>query len=800
MAMPLAPENIVDCQDCGNPMDISQVAPFTKVECPTCGKQVRVKYEFGPYTLIRRHAVGGMSMVFVARDKTLNREVALKILSEDYSANEKRIAAFEEEARITASFSHPHVVRVFTTGKAFGRLYIAMELVPGGHFEARIQELGKVSEAEILPLAIEVAQGLKAAHSAGLIHRDVKPGNILLDSEGHAKLVDFGLALVTKGGKAQATEIWATPYYVPPETIEGYAEDLRSDIYAFGATLYHALAGVPSCGEETMATDILREAKQKVIPLGTREPQLSIDTCRIVDKAMAYDPANRFQNYDELISRLESALKRVLTGVANESSETVEKRRVETKRATLATSIAVGTVLTAAIAGGILWVTQQEEIEEKPRMVEGATVPTQDTGNPSDEATAIARSYREARSAVEAGDFSKAAEGFAALLTNPNVQEPTRTWSGIEAVVVAYIDGQPELARLHAFELAQHLRNQEHSSTRPPEALGVILDQLEKLPAIPETSLAEVGDDAVGVMCRFLVSLKNWEQGMKGENYLHFNDVVSADVPQNSQWISIYQKIAENYSTDEKLLDSPVFHDLPGDTEACEKAVDELEEILGKLKTRGRAQFNVKSFQQDIAKHAMKLAKRDETEDAAEAQNVPDENQAVSIEQVMASVQEFVQDCRFAEAAAFLSSLGEGVDAANRESLLHVTKSADELLKDLSKDLAAGSVSGDFSLRTGTALRSIASSTNGKLEAVDVTGTKRTIEWKDLTPETVILLHRTLVKNPMTEAQRLKRHERAICYEWLAGNRERAISAANLLAQNNPGFRETWNTIWGGLP
>jgi len=183
-----------------------------------------------------------MSMVFAAKDNTLGREVALKILSEEYSANERRIAAFEEEARLTASFSHPNVVRVLTTGRAFGRFYIAMEFVPGGHFEHQINERGKIPELELLPIAIEVAQGLKAAHAAGLIHRDVKPGNILLDAEGHAKLVDFGLALVTHGGKAQATEMWATPYYVPPETVEGHPEDFRSDIYAFGATIYHALA------------------------------------------------------------------------------------------------------------------------------------------------------------------------------------------------------------------------------------------------------------------------------------------------------------------------------------------------------------------------------------------------------------------------------------------------------------------------------------------------------------------------------------------------------------------------------
>ena len=275
-------------------MDVSAMAPFANVECPVCGKHTRVKREFGPYTLLRRHAVGGMSMVFAAQDNTLNREVALKILSEEFSANERRIAAFEEEARITASFNHPNVVRVLRTGRAFERFYIAMELVPGGHFEHQIRERGKIPEAELLPLAIEVAQGLQAAHAAGLIHRDVKPGNILLDATGHAKLVDFGLALVTHGGKAQATEMWATPYYVPPETVEGYMEDFRSDIYAFGATLYHALCGKPSCGEDSMATDVLREAKKRVVPLSLVDSSITAETCQLVERAMAYHPSDRF--------------------------------------------------------------------------------------------------------------------------------------------------------------------------------------------------------------------------------------------------------------------------------------------------------------------------------------------------------------------------------------------------------------------------------------------------------------------------------------------------------------------------
>ncbi len=102
------------CHACGVAMDISAVEPFTNVECPTCAKHTRVKREFGSYTLTRRHAIGGMSVVFIAQDNTLDREVVVKLLNKEYSADEKRIGAFEEEARITASISHPNVVRVFT--------------------------------------------------------------------------------------------------------------------------------------------------------------------------------------------------------------------------------------------------------------------------------------------------------------------------------------------------------------------------------------------------------------------------------------------------------------------------------------------------------------------------------------------------------------------------------------------------------------------------------------------------------------------------------------------------------------
>ncbi len=439
-------------------MNVTEVAPYSRVVCPGCKAENRVKKHFGPYTLTRRHAIGGMSSVFVAKDEALDREVALKILSEEYSKDEKRIAAFEEEARLTASFSHPNVVRVLTTGRAFDRFYIAMEFVPGGHFEHHIREKGQVPETEILPLAIQVAEGLKGAQAAGLIHRDVKPGNILLDSEGNAKIVDFGLALVTKGGKAKATEIWATPYYVPPEAIEGESEDFRADIYAFGATLYHALAGKPPCNEESMATAVLREAKKKIVPLKKVAPNLLDETCAVIDRAMAYEPEKRFGSYDEMIAELHVALK-LARGESVKDSEgvTTAQRRAELrarKRRNMFLAVGAAAVTVAGMVAIVFLNSSAPQPDNKVAKV--LTVST--GGNVENESPSeIATRYGTARNLMKKGDFEKAGNAFSSLLNDADVQEPTRTWAGLQAVAAALMDGRTDLAKEYAAAADRHL-------------------------------------------------------------------------------------------------------------------------------------------------------------------------------------------------------------------------------------------------------------------------------------------------------------------------------------------------------
>ncbi|MEO1844499.1 MAG: serine/threonine-protein kinase, partial [Akkermansiaceae bacterium] len=300
--------HLATCPNCEGEMDVTEVGPYTRVRCPGCGDEVRVKTEMGSYRLVRRVAFGGMSVVFVARDPTLDREIAVKVLSEEYSADEKREKQFEREAKLTATVSHPNVVRVFTVGRAFDRFFIAMELVSGQSLEERMSVHGALPEADVISLALQVVDGLRAAQGAGLIHRDIKPGNILIDDSETAKIVDFGLSLLTEGGTVRAAEdVWATPYYVAPEALDHADEDHRSDIYALGATLYHALAGVPPIEAKEMSKRILREAKKNVTPLKIVAPWLSSEMVSTVEKAMEHEPARRFESYGKFRVSLETA-------------------------------------------------------------------------------------------------------------------------------------------------------------------------------------------------------------------------------------------------------------------------------------------------------------------------------------------------------------------------------------------------------------------------------------------------------------------------------------------------------------
>lgn len=766
-------------------MDVSAVAPFSKVACPACGEHTRVKDEFGPYTLIRRHAIGGMSVVFMARDNTLNREVIVKILNEEYGSDEKRIGAFEEEARITASFSHPHVVRVFTTGRAFDQFYIAMELVPGGHFEHHIKERGSIPEKEMLPLAIQIAEGLKAAHTAGLIHRDMKPGNILLDAAGNAKIVDFGLALVTKGGKAQAAEIWATPYYVPPETIEGQEEDFRSDVYAFGATIYHALAGKPSCDEESMNTNRLREAKLKIPSLAKVAPWISADTCAVVDRAMAHSPADRFRSYDDLIGALEGARQRLGSGLDAPSDTTARNRQETSPVGEKIGLIAAGLALVGSVAFGAWWVTRPDDavvVVDPPPKVEVES----DQVKPTTES--VGAIYAEAGDALRSRDYAKARELFVKVRDQPDVLEPTGSWAACEAVICSYLDGKTSNARQDARAADNHIQRAPELSS----ALRVsLLQSLEKLAGFPpaEANQTEETSTGVGLLSDLMLGIRNWEHGMPAAAIPFFTRVTTTEAAGTDAWIAPYQEIIEGYLSDADRLESIAEMPLPDSPKACRERVDDLHAVYTSLKTKGRARYNVRALQHDLEVRADLME--------AEPEPAPVSGKVASLPELVATSSE----CRFSDAVEMLKNpeFTEAIGTEVAEAYLLLNEAASSFLSEMEEALKVPR--NDFSviLRDQTAVTKITGSQPGGAVGLLANGGSRLIKWSEVSPDSLIELHRELVKDETSEIERLRRHEQAIAYDILAGDAERGKKAGAGLASRYPSFEARWELVLPAL-
>ena len=221
---------------------------------------MRVERAFDNFALLETLGVGGMGSVYKARDTRLNRFVALKLLRPELSADPAEIQRLEQEARATAAVNDPNVVQVFSSGTDHGQFYLVMELVQQGSLDDRMAEQGRVGEALVLDTGIQVARGLRAAYEEGLIHRDVKPGNILFTDEETAKIGDFGLAVAaeqTGGAKRDLGHALLCRAGAVGEP----AGDFRSDLYSLGATLYHAVAGRPPFEGETNSATALRDLK-----------------------------------------------------------------------------------------------------------------------------------------------------------------------------------------------------------------------------------------------------------------------------------------------------------------------------------------------------------------------------------------------------------------------------------------------------------------------------------------------------------------------------------------------------------
>lgn len=539
-------ENVFEaCPSCQTLMDMSDVMPFTEITCPKCGHKMRARKQFNHFILLEQVGEGGMGAVFKAHDMNLNRYVALKILKKEISANEEEQAKLAKEARLTAAVNHPHVVKVFHFGRDHGQFYLAMELVEKGSLDQLMAIQKRIGEAQVLEVGMQIAMGLGAALELDLIHRDIKPGNILFADAHTAKLVDFGLAIVMDEEASVRGEIWGTPYYIAPEKLDNQPEDFRSDIYSLGGTLFHALAGRPPYEAESASMVALKQLKSQQVSLQSFAPDVSSETAYVINRMMAKDPAERYQSYEELIGHLSYAREKLLERARKplQPKQRVVLETEETRKVSAILSLVLlGVVLLAGLGVYIM----------RDRIFPPAATSTADDGKlNAGEAESLLLS---GVSTLAQGDFEGARTEFKRLSSQGDFPQPQKSWAVMNGALASLFLGEPKPA-LDA--LGQLNKAGLYSTTESDRQLANFFVEVSRVVNQNQPISASIRnlytakEEAFALL---IFAIWDWEgksdfsdAGLLLETFL-----VRVD---KNDWVSKYRPLAGKYLSDWKLLE-----------------------------------------------------------------------------------------------------------------------------------------------------------------------------------------------------------------------------------------------------
>jgi eukaryotic-like serine/threonine-protein kinase len=263
----------------------------------------------GRYRLDAQIGTGGMSTVYRAFDTVLERQVAIKLMHREIASDSDQLERFRREARAVAQLNHPHIVTVIDAGEDDNTPYIVFEYVEGETLKDRIRRYGRLPIQESIAYAIEIARALGVAHERGIVHRDVKPQNVLVDEEGSAKVTDFGIArTLDQEGLTADGRVLGTTDYVSPEQALGHPVTGQSDLYSLGIVLFEMLTGdVPFRGENQVAV-AMKHVREQLPDVQARRPEVSSALAAVIDRATAKDTADRYATDAELIADLEQVL------------------------------------------------------------------------------------------------------------------------------------------------------------------------------------------------------------------------------------------------------------------------------------------------------------------------------------------------------------------------------------------------------------------------------------------------------------------------------------------------------------
>lgn len=526
------------CPSCATLIDVSGEVPLADIFCPSCGQAMKARQVFNNFRLEALIGQGGMGAVYRAVDMNLNRLVALKILRAEISGSASEREKLAEEAQRTAAINHPHVVKVFNFGEDRGQFYLAMELVEKGSLDDLMSLQRRVAEMQILEVGAQIAGGLQAALEAGLIHRDIKPGNILFADAHTAKLVDFGLALVADEAAAARGEVWGTPYYIAPEKLDQQPEDFRSDIYSLGGTLFHALAGRPPYEAETASMVALKQLKSQPVSLQAFAPDVSSETAYVINRMLEKDPGNRYQSYEELIGHLGYAREKLQARLSSPGQVRGQKPQVENRSHRMALGLlSLGMLLLLLILLGVAY-------WERDRLAVAMGIARE--ANPAE----LLPSLRaEAIAAASGGDPARAAQIFRDYLSRQDLKQPEENWARLQLTAFLYLAGEGREVGSVLKPMGQEGLYSEKPDDLQEANFFLEMERLlgERARQLPSPVRLKVFDpNSLEAFAWLLFGLANWQSGQIGPGGEILSAFSQVDPPSDFAWIMDYQPLIQS--------------------------------------------------------------------------------------------------------------------------------------------------------------------------------------------------------------------------------------------------------------
>lgn len=744
------------CQSCGTLIDIEDQEPLTLVHCPSCGTGQRVRTHFDHFEIQEVLGAGGMGAVYRAWDTTLSRPVALKLLRKEYSADPEFVAQFQREASITAQMNHPHVVKVYSSGSDHGLLYIAMELVDKGSLDDLMTLQGRVPEAQVLEVGAQIARGLDAALQRGLIHRDVKPGNILFADAHTAKIVDFGLASLQEHAGKVGGEVWGTPYYVAPEKLENPPrEDFRSDLYSLGGTLFHALAGRPPFEAETASMVALKHLKSQAVSLQAFAPDVSSATAFVINKALSKEPEERYQSYGEFAEHLEYARTQLLKAGAG-SAQKRARVTMESEDDARAMSWITFSMVALVVLGGVgAWVMRDKLFGKHEAKIAPAVQAQRKILAEHEERFAATRAV------MVRGEFSKAATGFNAFADEPDLPPVLLNWLTVHEGLAQLFASDEKAARkvfsrLAARELAGR-GNEERKQSQFFIDLGKALETDKPIPADVAKDYDKSNYEAVALLC---MGLKDWMLGDYDEGGRLLRQFQSATPDPTVQWLADYKPLITPF-----LDEITVFRSVAGamkepDIAKARAALETLKAARDKLKLTASLRKQVEKAIERIEKDA---AAADEKAKEQMAQTEAEDE--AKLADARAKGTALVAQLRFAEAQA-LGAAAKPTTEKTKAAHAKLMQRLDALVKfkaQLAQDLGTTGYAGAATRSNGAPLPP------GKLMGNETQLELRSsfgalpIAWTDLSVDSIIAIAKSFIRPDLPPDQAGDR-------QWALGN------------------------------